>query len=129
MQGFVKFIKKRKFKLIIASTNSFYYIKTNKKTSKIGTETHVRAVFFFFFLDTNRWVAQEQTRQWFGKGNVKRLTESLLNGTENNIRTNYIKAKIDNTQQNSKCILWGEKDTTVNQIIMKGSTLTQKKNS
>ena len=37
------------------------------------------------------------------KGNLKRETESILIATQNNaIRTNYIKVKIDKTQQNSK---------------------------
>ena len=36
-------------------------------------------------------------------GNFKRKTESRLLAAQNNvIRTNYVKAKIDNTQQNSK---------------------------
>ena len=43
--------------------------------------------------DNNTWI-------WLRKGNLKRETESLLNNT---IKTNYIKAKIDKTQQNSKC--------------------------
>ena len=38
--------------------------------------------------------------------------------TQNNaIRSNYVKAKIDNTQQNSECILRRDKDETVNRII------------
>ena len=37
---------------------------------------------------------------------LKRETESLQIATQNNaIRTNYIKAKIDQAQQNSKCML------------------------
>ena len=43
-----------------------------------------------------------------------RKTESLLIGAENNaIRTNYIKAKIDNTQLNSNCRLCEDRDKTV----------------
>ena len=34
----------------------------------------------------------------------------------NTIRTNYIKAKIDNSQKNSKCRLCGKRDETVNHI-------------
>ena len=29
---------------------------------------------------------------------------------------NYTKAKIDNTQQNTKCHLYGDKDVTINNI-------------
>ena len=44
------------------------------------------------------------------KANFKRKTESLLIAAENNaIRTNYIKAKIDKTQQDSKWRLCDDK--------------------
>ena len=41
---------------------------------------------------------------------LKKETESLLIAAQNNIiRTNYIKAKIDKSQQNSKCRLCGDR--------------------
>ena len=61
------------------------------------------------------------------KANLKRETESLLIATQNNvIRTNYIKVKIDNTQQNSKCRLYSDRDETINHIISECSKLVQK---
>ncbi len=52
------------------------------------------------------------------KKKFKRETESLLIVAQNNvIRTNQIKAKIDKTQQNSKCRLCGDRDETINHII------------
>ena len=42
------------------------------------------------------------------------------------IRTNNIKARIDKTQQNSKCRLCGDRDETINYIISKCSKLPQK---
>ena len=42
------------------------------------------------------------------------------------IRTNHVKARIDNTQQNSKCRLCGDRDETINHIISECSKLTQK---
>ena len=40
-----------------------------------------------------------------------RETESFLIAAQNNaIRTNYIKARIDKTQQNSRCRLCGDSD-------------------
>ena len=42
------------------------------------------------------------------------------------IRTNHIKARIDKTQQNSKCRLCGDRDETINHIISKCSKLAQK---
>ena len=41
-------------------------------------------------------------------------------------RTNYIKAKIDKTQENSKCRLCSDRDETINHIISECSKLAQK---
>ena len=47
---------------------------------------------------------------WLRKGNFKREPESLLIAAQNNaIKTNYIKARIDKMQQNSKCRLCGDR--------------------
>ena len=43
------------------------------------------------------------------------------------IRINYIKAKIDNMQQNSKCRLCRERDEIINHIISEWSQLAKKK--
>ena len=59
-------------------------------------------------------------KTWTGliKGNLKRETESLLIAAQvNAIRTNHNKARIDKTQQNSKCRLCGDRDETINHII------------
>ena len=61
------------------------------------------------------------------KGNFKRETESLLMAAENSaIGTNYIKARIDKTPQNSKCRLCGDRGETINHIISECSKLAQK---
>ena len=53
--------------------------------------------------------------------------ESLLKAAQDNaIRTNYIKARIGKTQQNSKCRLCGERDETINPIISECIKLAQK---
>ena len=55
-------------------------------------------------------ITNEQTWTGLWKGNLKRETESLLIEAWNTtIKTHYIKGKIDNTQQNSKSRLCGEK--------------------
>ena len=69
-------------------------------------------------------ISYEETWTSLRKGNLKRETESLLITTQNNaIRNNHIKARIDKTQQNSKCRLCGE---MINHIIIECSKLTQK---
>ena len=57
----------------------------------------------------------------------KRETESLLIAAQDSaIRTNHIKARIDKTQQNSKCRLCGDRYETINHIISECSKLAQK---
>ena len=46
--------------------------------------------------------------------------------TNNAIKTNHIKARIDKTQQNGRCRLCGDRDETINHIISECSKLTQK---
>ena len=66
-------------------------------------------------------ISLEKTWTWLRKGNFKRETESLLIAAQNNaIRTKHIKARIDKTQQNSKCRLCVDRDETVYQISTEG---------
>ena len=72
-------------------------------------------------------ISHQKTWTWLRKGNLKRETESLLIAAQGNaIRTNHIKARIDKTQQNSKCRLCGDRDETINHIISECSKLAQK---
>ena len=65
-------------------------------------------------------ISHEKTLTWLRKGNLKRETESLLIATENNaIRTNHIKARIDEMQKDSKRRLCGDRAQTINHIISK----------
>ena len=72
-------------------------------------------------------ISHHKTWIWLRKGNFKRDTESLLIAAQNNaIRINHIKARIDKTQQNSKCGLCGDRDETINHIISECSKLALK---
>ena len=72
-------------------------------------------------------ISHQKIWTWLRKGNLKIETESLLIAAQDNaIRTNHIKARIDKTQQNSKCRLCGDRDETINHIISKCSKLAQK---
>ena len=65
-------------------------------------------------------------KTWIRKGNLKRETESLQKATQNNaIRTNLTEARIDKMQENSKCILCGDRDETINHIISECSKLAR----
>ena len=60
------------------------------------------------------------------KGNIKREMDSLRAAQNKSIKTNHIKARIDKSQQNSKCWLCGNGDEAINHIINKYSKLAKK---
>ena len=73
-------------------------------------------------------ISHDKTRTWLRKGNFKIETESLLIAAQDSaIRTNHNKARIDKTQQNSKCRLCGDRDETINHIISDCNKLAQRK--
>ena len=49
----------------------------------------------------------------------------IIAAHDNAIRTSHIKARIDETQQNSKCRLCGDRDETSNHLISECSKLAQ----
>ena len=60
-------------------------------------------------------------------GNLKRETEPLsIAAQSNTIRTNYIKVKTDNMQQNSHSWLCRERDEMINHVVSEYSKLAQK---
>ena len=66
-------------------------------------------------ISTDKLAKFNTRRPGLRKGKLKRETKSLLIVVQNNaIRTNYIKAKIDYTQQNSKCKFRIKRDETIN---------------
>ena len=72
-------------------------------------------------------ISHQKSWTWLRKGALTRETESLLKAAKiNAIRTNHIKARIDKTQQNSKCRLRGDRDKTINHIISECCKLAQK---
>ena len=72
-------------------------------------------------------ISHQKIWTWLRKGNLKRETESILIAAQDNaIRTTHIKARIDQTQQNSKYRLCGDRDETINHIISECSKLEQR---
>ena len=70
-------------------------------------------------------ISQEKKWTLLRKGILKRETDSLLTAAQKKtaIRTNHIKARIDKTQQNSRCRLCGDRDETINHILNECSKL------
>ena len=72
-------------------------------------------------------ISHQKPWTWLRKENFQREKAYLLIAALNNaIRTNHIKMRIDNTQQNSKCRLCDDRDETINPIISEYSKLAQK---
>ena len=85
-------------------------------TEITGTKWEEKQLYGRFKRQTSD-IRHEITLTWLKKKNLYRETKSLLIAAQNNVvRTNYIKAKIDKTQQNSKCRLFGERDEAINHI-------------
>ena len=71
--------------------------------------------------------AGKERWMWLKGTGIKRETDSLiLAAQEQAIRTNAIKAKIDNTQEESKCRMCGKVDETVNHIVSECNMLAQR---
>ena len=101
------YVEKHEIGLITAIRNNTDNTIDNRmtKTTKQkweGKQFHGR----FKWLINN--ISHDKTWTRLRKGNFKRETESLQMAAQNSaIRTNHIKARIDKTQQNSKCRLCG----------------------
>ena len=80
-----------------------------------------------YFKQQTDEILHEKTGTWLKKRNLLREIEFLFLATQNNaIRTNFVKVKIDMTQHNCKCRLYGGRDETINHIVSKYSKLAQK---
>ena len=59
------------------------------------------------FKRLTRDISREKPWTWLRNGNLKRETESLLTGAQNNApRTNHIKARIDKTTKHQMLVMW-----------------------
>ena len=98
--------------MIAATRNNTDKTKTNK-TEITRKQKWEEKQLYGHFKQLTSYISHEKTWIWLRKGNLKRETEFLPIAAQNNvIRTNHIKAKIDKTQQNSKCGLCGDRDET-----------------
>ena len=82
-------------------------------TGKIGIKTTV----WILQATNNRNFTQEDLDMTM-KGKLLERNSSSSNSIQNAIRTNYVKAKIDKMQQNSKCRLYGYRDEAITNILI-----------
>ena len=126
IQQFEDYIEKHERRLITAIRNDTDNTIDDKMTTTRKQKWEKKQLYVRFKRLINN-ISHQKTWTWQRKGNLKRETESLLIAAQNNaIRINHIKAKIDKTQQNSKCWLCGDRDETINHIISECSKLAQK---
>ena len=98
-------------------------IQTTKRLTKQKLE---KQLYGYFNRQANK-ILLENIWTWLRKGNCKReIVSPLISAQNNAIRTNYIKAKLDKTQLNSKCRLCNDRNETINHIKSECSKLAQK---
>ena len=123
---FEDYKKKNKERLITATRNSTNNIKIDRTTTAKKQKWEEKQMYGYFKRQTGE-ISREKIWTWLKKGNLERETESLLTTAQNNaIRTNYAKAKIDLTKQNSKHRLCDDRDKTINHIKSECCKLAQK---
>ena len=72
-------------------------------------------------------VASYKTWVWVQQGHLKKVTEGLLMAAQSqSLRNNAIKAKIDNSQNDSLCHMCLQKDETVSHLSSECPKLAQK---
>ena len=110
IQRLEDYVEKHERGLITAIRNDTDNTMTNRMTIPRKQKWEEKQLSGHFKRLINN-ISHEKIWTWLKKGNFKRETESLLIVAQNNaIRTNQIKARIDKTQQNSKCRLCSDRD-------------------
>ena len=126
IQRLEDYIQKHEGGLITGTRNDTENTMINKMTITRKQKWEGKQLYGRFKRLINN-ISHDKTWTWLRKGNFKRETESLLIAAQDNaVRTNHIKARIDKTQQNSKCRLCGDRNETINDIISECSKLAPK---
>ena len=99
IRGLKDCIKNSKKRLIMAPTHSTEYLRSNRRKTKTGKQKwEGKQLHGYFNWQINK-ISCGKILIGLQKGKPERKTESVLIEEQNNaIRTNYIKAKDDNTQ-------------------------------
>ena len=126
IQRLEDYIQKHEGGLITATRNDTENTMNNRMTISRKQKWEGKQLYGRFKRLINN-ISHDKTWKWLRKGNFKRETESLLIAAPDSaVRTNHIKARIDKTQQNSKCMLCGDRDETIDHIISECSKLAQR---
>ena len=108
--------------IIIAIRNDTDNTIDDRK-SQLGNKMGKKQLYGRFKRRINN-ISPQKTWTRLRKGNLKREIESILIAAQDNaVRTYHIKARIDKTQQNSKC---GDRDENIKHLISECRKLEQK---
>ena len=125
IQQLENYIQKHEGGIITATRHETENTMNNRMTITRKQKREEKQLYGHFKRLINN-ISHDKTWTWLRKGYFKRETDSLLIVAQDNaVITNHIKARIDKTQQNSKCRLCGDRDETINHIISECSKLAQ----
>ena len=125
VQRLEDYIEKRGGRLITATRNNTDNMRTNRTTITKKQKWEENQLYGRYKRLIGN-ISSKKTWPWLRKGNLKRETKFLLIAAQNNvIRTNHIKAKINNTQQNRRYKLCDDREETINHIISECSKLAR----
>ena len=130
--GLERYVQESKERLLSAAKRSDMEVKETVKEykdrrTKERKESWKEKVLHGQFIRQTEEIAGEERWKWLKNSGIKRETETLiLAAQEQAIRTNLIKAKIDKTQEDSKCRMCGKVDETINHLISECSKMAQK---
>ena len=127
IQGLENYIKKSNERLITAAHNGISNIRPDRKMTKTRKQKWEEKHIYGYFKRPTGKITQEKTWTILWKVKIQEWNWIFSNSSTNNvIKTNYIKIKTDNAQQNNKCRLCGEKVEMVNRILSGCSKIAQK---
>ena len=131
--GIERYVKESKERLIVAArgdnentdveTGNEFKRRTQQERRTKWKEKMLHVQFLRHteeLADKNQWL-------WLTNGILKRETESfIMAAQEQALRTNLVKAKIDKSQEDSRCRLCSKADESINHLLSECSKMTQK---
>ena len=110
-------------RLISATWNKTENTRINRIKTTKKQKWEEKQLWRYFKWQTSN-ISHEKTLTWLKKGKPQEQNRISSNSsTKQSIRTTCIEARIDKTQQNSKCWLCGDRDEMINHMISKCSKL------
>ena len=130
--GLERYIKESKERLIVAARGDNENADTEignefkRKTQQERKTKWKEKMLHGQFLRHTEELADKDQWLWLTDGTLKRETESLVMATqEQALITNLVKAKIDKSQEDSRCRMCSNADESINHHLSECSKMTQ----